>query len=93
MDKININQRKRVESGAVQFVDETGQLDWAGLYLRGDDAFALANEIQAIKEGIESLLDEKTKKTLWYQVYFKNLLALKDTILNEVIVSSKLLEK
>ena len=32
---------KRVETGPVQFIYPTGEIDWTGFFLRGDNAFAL----------------------------------------------------
>lgn len=36
-------EAERVESGAVKFGD-----DWPGMWLRGDDAFGLSQNIQAV---------------------------------------------
>lgn len=44
------NKTGRVETGAVQFGD-----DWPGLFIRGDNAFALAINVQALLEWYNEL--------------------------------------
>jgi hypothetical protein len=43
----------RVESGAVQFGD-----DWPGLFLRGDDAFELAQNLNALGKFLNDIPDQ-----------------------------------
>lgn len=46
----------RVETGATQFGD-----DWPGLFIRGDDAFALSLDIMTVRKWYEQLPEEVRK--------------------------------
>ncbi len=70
----------RVESGAVQFGD-----DWPGLFLRGDDAFAMALDIKAISDWFESLPEDTKKNAFGVWVAVRNLDGYRKTILEEVV--------
>lgn len=80
----------RIESGAIQFIDEMGQLDWPALHLRGDDAISIAFAIQAVEEQLNDM--GVSKDSLWYIAYFQQLIALKDTILTDVAMQPRLKE-
>ena len=80
---INVNNCERIETGAVQFKDRGGQCDWTGLYVRGDDAMSIAMAISAIEEHFKE--DVSAKHELWYAIYFKSLLDLKQTIMEDVV--------
>ena len=82
------NTEGRVESGAVQFEDKMGQLDWPGLFIRGDDAFGMAMAIQAVDDHLKEKLGPDIEKQVWYVCYFKQLLAWRSAILEEVVIKS-----
>jgi hypothetical protein len=44
---------KRVETGVIQFED-----DWPGVFIRGDDAYYYASELQDLLEAISHLPNE-----------------------------------
>ncbi len=44
----------RPESGPVTFIQQDGQPDWTGLFLRGDDAMAHAMAIRAVWDHLKS---------------------------------------
>ncbi len=45
MRQIDHPEGKRVETGAIRFGD-----DWPGIFIRGDEALALANKLQMATE-------------------------------------------
>jgi hypothetical protein len=41
---------QRVETGAVQFTYESGEVDWGGTFIRGDHCIALSIAIRGLEE-------------------------------------------
>ena len=66
----------RVETGAVQFGD-----DWPGLFIRGDNAFALAMHIDAIERALKGDSDEFERTYA-----MTNLASIRDIIRGNVIL-------
>lgn len=71
----------RVETGAVQFGD-----DWPGLFLRGDESFALAMNINTIVEWYRSLPEEVKKNNAMVWMAIESLDGYKKLIHEEVVV-------
>ena len=72
--KITYNEPNRVETGAVKFGE-----DWPGLFLRGDDAFALSMEIFKLEQ---YFLNNAPAKDHYLM---HGLCEIKETIQNEVV--------
>lgn len=53
------HQGKRVETGPIQFGD-----DWPGVFIRGDNAFALAMSLQAVLGGRKDVFSEASVRGL-----------------------------
>ncbi len=54
VQKLRVDRDKRVESGAVAFEYNNGE-DWPGLFLRGDDSFALSLNIWTLCESLKGI--------------------------------------
>jgi hypothetical protein len=74
---------KRVETGAIQFGD-----DWPGLFIRGDEAFALAMDLDALFKHFEDkpVLNERGVVDVMFHLMIGRLKYLRDTIKNDVVV-------
>lgn len=71
---VNSNKDARVETGAVEFVYNDGEREWPGMFIRGDNAFALAMEIAQLRELIKHQP----------QIHIPRLCNLQTTIMNDV---------
>jgi hypothetical protein len=77
-------ERDRVETGAVQFGN-----DWPGLFVRGDEAFDLTLQIEAIERFVNSLPDKvQTEAGMDMHLALATLKDLAETIRTDVIVTS-----
>lgn len=76
------NKTGRVETGAVQFGE-----DWPGLFIRGDNAFAFALDIQALLEWWNGL-SEGLRQDAGFQVSqaIRSLQSFQRTITGDVVV-------
>jgi hypothetical protein len=72
----------RVETGAVQF----GPNDWPGLFLRGDDAFALDRHLHALEKYLETHLIAIREERAVYQA-FLHVLGFREIIADKVDVT------
>lgn len=70
---------ERVETGPVQFGD-----DWTGLFIRGDNAMALALDIKQVREWYDKLPEEERKKA-GLRMAINGLAGYEKLILEEVI--------
>jgi hypothetical protein len=82
---LRIDQKERVETGAVEFQYSDGNTDWPGIFIRGDNAFGLALGIQSVVAFFKEY--EKTKP-LPFDLFMglQQIAGLADTIHGEVIV-------
>lgn len=85
MQVLKIQDDTRIKSGAIQFVDSHGQLDWPGLFIRGDDALSLVTAISEIAKQLHDQ-DPTVDSKFWYQVYFKQLTDLANDISKNVVM-------
>jgi hypothetical protein len=73
------NKTGRVETGAVQFGE-----DWPGLFIRGDNAFALAINVQALLEWYNEL-PEHVKGEFMVSQAISGLRSFQQIIMGDVI--------
>lgn len=73
----------RVESGAVEFTYPSGQTDWPGLFLRGDNAMALMLAINHLEHSLGN------SGGVMADFFMMELKAIRDLISGEVIVRPK----
>ena len=73
------NKTGRIETGAVQFGE-----DWPGLFIRGDNAFALAINVQALLEWYDGL-PEHVKGEFMVSQAINGLRSFQQIIMGDVI--------
>lgn len=89
-----VERDERVESGAVKFQYKSGESDWTGLFLRGDDSFghalAIGTVCQFIKEQCEKE-NMKMKTELFFAL--KQLAGVADDIHANVVMGERIVKE
>ena len=57
----NNDTLKRVETSVVSFIYKSGEVDWPGVFIRGDEAFQYAHVLDQIKNSLD---DKKSSNKL-----------------------------
>jgi hypothetical protein len=62
---ISIDSDDRVETGAVTIKYKNGYVDWPGVFIRGDNAFAYAMELHGVINNLPDSLGTLQLKSLY----------------------------
>jgi hypothetical protein len=68
--KISEMEGNRVETGGVEFTYPNGNTDWPGMFIRGDNMFAICMSLDGLRREIEKVPDNGMMKFHFSQIAY-----------------------